>query len=1097
MSLPTPPLPSALNLGTVDGYNLRLVAGATTLSGKTFYFWDRNGTGAADDGDRITYGDQYILDRLFNGGKLSSDDGSVVSEGVDTSRTVVLADYTLVLPNLQEIQELYADPLPNPPTGWYPLAYWTSTFGLNGTFNRFYYYLDIGYGNNNDDGVTRSVTFYVLKNVTYQLSHTASSVDEGGQASFRLVTTGVTAGTVLNYTLSGVSSADIVGGALTGSVSVGSDGTATIKVPINADRLSEGPETLSVAIAGTSASASMMINDTSNTLPTYSIKANGTSVNEGQSASFNLSTTNVAAGSVLPYTLSGISATDVTSGSLTGVTAVDSNGQATIFIPVTADKLFEGSETMTVSLQNSLASIVINDTSVPVIPTYRLSSTFSSINEGAAASFVLATTDVAGGTVLPYTLSGVSSTDIINGSLSGTVSVGANANGTTTVLIPIALDEATEGPEVLTISIQGVSASTTINDTSQTLPTSGILYSNNFDSSFGSNVTVEGNTRIVGGAAYFDGEGDGLLITDSRLSGVSTSDFSVGFRFKSDGTQDPYSVLVSKYGTSYLEIANGMTAHGGIYGEISSGGVYPARNYNDGQWHTVLFYRKGGSVSLSVDGVSLGTTKLSSGTQSLDLTGIRIGRWQGNNLTDNNFKGYIDDLVFEKDPKLPQNNPTYSLSSIATSVNEGSTASFTLTTTGVAAGTILNYNLSGISSADIVGGSLTGSVSVGSDGTATIFVPIAADLRSEGPETLSVSIQGTTTAATTVINDTSVPTSYQLASTTSSVNEGNSASFRLSTTGVAAGTILNYNLSGISSADIVGGSLTGSVSVGGDGTATIFVPIAADLRSEGPETLSVSIQGTTTTATTVINDTSLPPIYSYSVSSNASLASPVVEGDDVIFTITRNTSGTESIVYVSTAAGSASAAGGDYRAFNSGNDRAITFGPDETTKTIAITTLSNDGSYEPADESFNLYLWKTGSETTSNLYVVPPHASALSYIRDPIGFYNYSLSTNAGAYSPTMEGGEITVTVTRTASNYASQTTASTVYVSTLSGSASALDFEQLDRTALILATDSPKNPLRSLKLDSSQNSPAILGYFAVQSKLTMVFPERTIGLDL
>jgi hypothetical protein len=383
-----------------------------------------------------------------------------------------------------------------------------------------------------------------------------------------------------------------------------------------------------------------------------------------------------------------------------------------------------------------------------------------------------------------------------------------------------------------------------------------VIYSNNFDSALGSNVTVEGNTKIVGGAVYFDGDGDGLIINDPKLSGIGNSDFSITFKFRSDGAQDPYSVLVSKYGTSYLEIANGMTARNGIYGEISGGGVYPARNYNDGQWHTVFFQRKAGSVSLSVDGVSLGTEKISSDTQNLDLTGIRIGRWQGNNLTDNNFRGYIDDLVFEKDPSIMPSNPTYSLNSGGTSFNEGSTASFTLTTTGVAPGTALNYSLSGVSSTDIVGGAMTGSVSVGSDGKATISVPIAADKITDGAETLTVTMQGV--SASTSINDTSKSASYTLTPSASSYDEGSTASFDLSTTNVTPGTVLNFTLTGVSSADIDGGAVSGTVTVDSSGKAKILVPLSADKLSEGNENLTVLIENQSSTVTVVDKSLTIP-----------------------------------------------------------------------------------------------------------------------------------------------------------------------------------------------------------------------------------------------
>ena len=46
--------------------------------------------------------------------------------------------------------------------------------------------------------------------------------------------------------------------------------------------------------------------------PTYTITRSASSVNEGYSVTYTLNTTNVANGTVLPYTISGISSNDVT-----------------------------------------------------------------------------------------------------------------------------------------------------------------------------------------------------------------------------------------------------------------------------------------------------------------------------------------------------------------------------------------------------------------------------------------------------------------------------------------------------------------------------------------------------------------------------------------------------------------------------------------------------------------------------------------------------------------------------------------------------------------------------------------------------------------
>lgn len=96
---------------------------------------------------------------------------------------------------------------------------------------------------------------------------------------------------------------------------------------------------------------------------TYSITTSSSSVNEGSTAQFSLVTTNVAAGTVVAYSITGVSAADLQSGSLTGSVTVSSTGTTTISVPIASDGITEGSETLTLTAQGKSASIVINDTS--------------------------------------------------------------------------------------------------------------------------------------------------------------------------------------------------------------------------------------------------------------------------------------------------------------------------------------------------------------------------------------------------------------------------------------------------------------------------------------------------------------------------------------------------------------------------------------------------------------------------------------------------------------------------------------------------------------------------------------------------------------
>jgi len=182
-----------------------------------------------------------------------------------------------------------------------------------------------------------------------------------------------------------------------------------------------------------------------------------------------------------------------------------------------------------------------------------------------------------------------------------------------------------------------------------------IVYQNNFENGFGGNVTVEGDTVIKStgsgnSAAYFDGEGDGLRLTNSSLN-LGRSDLSISFRMKTVGYQDAYSVLMDTgTGNWYSGTYSGIlwflnqeigTQGGGFTGFSATSPV----NLNDGNWHTLEMGRTNGQGFFTTDGLK--TTSNLTETNShapIDLRNLRVGRWNGNDLTDNNFTGYIDDI---------------------------------------------------------------------------------------------------------------------------------------------------------------------------------------------------------------------------------------------------------------------------------------------------------------------------------------------------------------------------------------------------------------------------------------------------------------------
>ena len=113
-------------------------------------------------------------------------------------------------------------------------------------------------------------------------------------------------------------------------------------------------------------------------------------------------------------------------------------------------------------------------------------------------------------------------------------------------------------------------------------------------------------------------------------------------------------------------------------------------------------------------------------------------------------------LMSSEDP-----DPTYTHSVSATAVDEGGNFTTTITTTNVADGTNLYWELTGVQSADFSSGALTGTASVSSN-SATFSHTVDEDLTTEGTETATIKVysdSGRTTQVgntlTVTISDTS------------------------------------------------------------------------------------------------------------------------------------------------------------------------------------------------------------------------------------------------------------------------------------------------------------------------------------------------------
>jgi Ca2+-binding RTX toxin-like protein len=117
---------------------------------------------------------------------------------------------------------------------------------------------------------------------------------------------------------------------------------------------------------------------------------------------------------------------------------------------------------------------------------------------------------------------------------------------------------------------------------------------------------------------------------------------------------------------------------------------------------------------------------------------------------------------------------TFTLTTDAAAVSEGKTVYFTLATENVDAGSKYSYTITGVDAADVVGGSLTGTATIDANGSAVVAVSLAADLTTEGAETISLAIAGET-ASVSVADSSTTPvapavTTYALAASADKIS---------------------------------------------------------------------------------------------------------------------------------------------------------------------------------------------------------------------------------------------------------------------------------------------------------------------------------------
>lgn len=422
---------------------------------------------------------------------------------------------------------------------------------------------------------------------TFVLGTNKASVDEGSSVTITLTTANVSAATTVGYTISGVDSADINGASLTGNFVTGT--TDSVDIIISSDATTEGAENLVFSLDNGEDAITIPINDTSLN-PTYSITASSSSVNEGETFSVNLVTTDVSNGTEVGYTISGVSSADINDASLTGNFVVQSN-TASLSVVVTADStLSEGAETFQIVLDNGAGGTVqvtFNDTSVDTTPTYTnfTLQTATTVNEGSASTFRITGRNIATGTTLTATIIGVSGTvsgsDFIPAATTRTVTWNSALNNISQVqdfTVTLSNDEITEGAESYKVVLSATdsagtatgaleSPTVTIGDTSLT-PVTG---QNDFTSPGTSNWTVPAGVTSISVLAVGGGGGGGSVTSSTFSSGGGGAGGTLAYANNVAVTPgETLEVLVGSGGSAASR--NGNAGGGGIT-RLRRGGV--------------------------------------------------------------------------------------------------------------------------------------------------------------------------------------------------------------------------------------------------------------------------------------------------------------------------------------------------------------------------------------------------------------------------------------------------------------------------------------------------------------------------------------------
>lgn len=423
-----------------------------------------------------------------------------------------------------------------------------------------------------------NLAFSQFRNKTrVSISNSSNSVNEGSSVTFTITTATVSNGTVFYWAAvsdTGATASDAFNDVALGSVTMNSN-SGTITLTMKLDNLSpETGESFAIRLYYTQSDRDSFINQfaQSNIVTinnaTYSISPASSNVNEGESLTINVTTTNISNSTTLYWSINHSTTNSSDFSANSGSFTISSNAGSFVIGPL-ADQVTEGAESFTVSIRAYSTSgtvlatsgtITINDTSTTPVASATLSASPTSITAG-------------GGSTLSWTTTNASSATINNGV--GGVSVGSGS----TVVYPSSTTTYTITP-YNSLGNAGTSASATVTVypvASSTLSASPSSITSGDSSTLSWTMT---NSSIVFGGVINPGN-----ISVNGSSGT----VSVAPSTTTTYTITPYNALNSAGNTASATV----TVTAPVNPQITSLSVTSTNSYRNGSSYTITVTRNG------------------------------------------------------------------------------------------------------------------------------------------------------------------------------------------------------------------------------------------------------------------------------------------------------------------------------------------------------------------------------------------------------------------------------------------------------------------------------------------------------------------------